>query len=118
MDGFHWLTFDGDREVLGDFDRHGLRAILALLRHVTGCKAATAALAPGAVRVTLPAGCLPNPAATTLLTEVSLWGDLEVRVQGQDFLGTTQRKLSRGRIDVTAFPSPAPRVLYLLLKEH
>jgi len=85
-DHFHWLTVNGNTTELGGFDRHGLRAVLALLRHVTGCNAATAALAPGVIRVALPAGHLPNTAATTFLTEVSLWGDPEVRVDGQEFI--------------------------------
>jgi len=86
VDGFHWLKVSGNGAELGGFDRHGLRALFALLRHVTGTKTATAEVAPGVIRVTLPAGRLPSAAATTLLTEVSLWGDLEVRVEGQDFI--------------------------------
>jgi hypothetical protein len=87
-DGFPWLTFKGDLTVLGEFDRHGLRATLALLRHVTGLKAAVAALVKDAVRVTLPGACIPNAAATNVLTEVSFWGDLEVRMLASDFVIT------------------------------
>ncbi len=86
IDGFHWFTVNGNSSELGGFDRHGLRAILALLRHVTGIKNTIADLTPEAMRITLPTGQLPSSNATNLLTEVSLWGDLEVRVEGQDLI--------------------------------
>ena len=86
VDGFPWLTVAGNSAELGAFDRHGLRATLALLRHVTGIKYATAAVATGLIRVKLPPGRIPNPAALTFLTEVSLWGKLELHLEGQDFV--------------------------------
>ena len=52
-DKFHWLTVNGDAAELSGFDRHGLRAVLALVRHVTACKTATAALTPGQICITL-----------------------------------------------------------------
>ncbi len=85
MDRFHWLSVNGDPALLGGFDRHGLRTVLALLRHVTGCTVATAELTQGVVRVTLPTDCLPNSTAMTLLIEVSQWGDMEVRLEEQNF---------------------------------
>ena len=86
VDGFHWLTVSGDTGVLSGYDRHGLRAVLALLRHVTGVKTATATAGGSAVRITLPAGKLPNTAATTLLLEAGFWGDIEARVEAQDVI--------------------------------
>lgn len=85
-DQFHWITFNGNIAELTGFDRHGLRAMLAVLRHVTDFKTATANVNAGAIRVAIPTGHLPNTSAMRFLTEVSLWGDLEIRVEGQDFI--------------------------------
>ena len=88
IDCYHWFAVNGNSSELGGFDRHGLRAILALLRHVTGIKNTMADLTPEAMRkITLPTGQLPSSTATNLLTEVSLWGDLEHFLgQGQDLI--------------------------------
>jgi hypothetical protein len=86
VDNFEWLTVGGDHKELGTFDRHGLRAVLALLRHVLGIKTPAASVVPGEIRVALPATRVPNPAASGFLTEVAMWGDMEVRVDGSDFV--------------------------------
>jgi hypothetical protein len=86
IDGYRWLSITGDMAELSSFDRHGLRAILTLLRHVTGHGNITAALKAGMIRISIPTERLPNSAATLFLTDVSFWSDLEIRLDGHDFI--------------------------------
>ena len=86
VDSFEWLATSGETKELGVFDRHGLRAVLSLLRHVMGTTASAASILPREIRFALPANRIPNPSAMSFLTEVAIWGDIEVRVEGSDFI--------------------------------
>jgi hypothetical protein len=86
VDLFDWLTLNGGIGDLADFDRHGLRAVLALLRHVTLCNTATATLYSSAIHVTFNSARLTNATAIDFLTQVAFWGDLELRVAEQELI--------------------------------
>jgi len=90
VDAFDWLTVKGDVAAFSGFDRHGLRALLALLRHVLGAKTQVASIESGKIQISLPTGEVPNPAATDFLTEVAMWGDLELHVKGSTFIIATR----------------------------
>jgi len=86
-DLYDWLQIKGDAANLRHFDRYGLRAFLALVRHVWSVLNLTlASTGPGALRLSFEKEGWPNVAAERFLAEVAIWGDLEMRWEKTDLV--------------------------------
>jgi hypothetical protein len=82
QDAYPWLKVTGDPALLGRYDRYGLRAMLTLLRHVSGAKEVAAVVDDKTVTLEVPSDRLRGAAGSAFLVEVATWADLEVRVEG------------------------------------
>jgi hypothetical protein len=82
QDEYEWLTASGDLSQLEQCDRYGLRAVLSLIRHITATKLMSVVVSGDGIRITCPATRVAGSAVLNLLTEVAMWGELELRIDG------------------------------------
>ena len=90
QDGYPWVKISGDPTVLERFDRFGLRAMLTLLRHVTGAKELAAVLEGKSVTLNVSSNWLTGTAGSGFLIEVATWADVEVRIDGAKIVITAR----------------------------
>lgn len=90
-DGYPWLKPANAPTLLSRFDRYGLRAVLAVIRHISAAKELMAATDDNMVTLTLPTHRLSSGSAHGFLIEVSTWANIEIRITGKDTIVMTPR---------------------------
>ena len=81
-DAYDWLKIDGELGQFRQFDRYGLRAILALTRHISGLRELAVTKDGSTLHLSVADGRQPNATAIEFLVEVAMWGDLEILIDG------------------------------------
>jgi hypothetical protein len=81
-DAYDWLKIDGELGQFRQFDRYGLRAILALTRHISGLRELAVTKDGRTLHLSMADGRQPNATAIEFLVEVVMWGDLEILIDG------------------------------------
>lgn len=86
QDSYVWMKTTGDPAVLSCFDRYGLRALLSLIRHITGIKELPVSATDTSLAIKTQSLLAQTESAVKLINEVALWGDVEVRIEGETII--------------------------------
>ena len=86
---YDWLTWIGD---VGSWDDVGLRALLTIVRYITGSRSIDATSVANRLTLSLnDAQFPPSPSSERILSEIAVWSDVEIEQFSQNVVKVSAR---------------------------